>query len=419
MPYRPQFPIPSVIDPPKQCLQIMIPNHPEWKAVIAGLLFELSYWFNWERTGDTSGAQCAAVWKEVFSSIDWGDMGCGTMEFRFTEECGMEYSNDGETWLPVAGWDTFAEGCFAGEQGETGATGATGDTGATGATGATGEQGEKGDCCGVDDFPTPETSSGNENFCGTAEYFTQWHNEKWTDVFQAIIAAADATHAIADAVESIPGVGLLLAPFCADVHLIADLGSTVAEAYMAEADTAFIEAAKCKLYCKEKEAGFCSPALVIEWATEGVAEFDNPLTLGRHSWYSYILYYTEAEIGKRIYIGSAQPLDNCDELCLDCPDVEPCDVLWTFFGTYDEVEVTPGHWTMKSVSGGFAFTSGDSAVGCYFARVTGAGGGFSSWGLGSSTPNNVAPETNPIWNYDTNSLVPDVDFNVDFSSVPI
>lgn len=109
MPYRPNFPIPAVIDPPKQCIQIMIPNHPEWKAVIAGLLFELSYWFNWERTGDTSGAQCAAVWKEVFNSIDWSDMSCccdaPAITVRINATTGnVEQSSDGgATWQPQPG----------------------------------------------------------------------------------------------------------------------------------------------------------------------------------------------------------------------------------------------------------------------------------------------------------------------------
>lgn len=106
MPYRQNFPIPAVIDPPKQCLQIMIPNHPDWKRVIAGLLFELSYWFNWERTGDMSGAQCAAVWKQVYNSVDWSDMSCCCEEkaiiVRVNPTTGqVEQSSDGgSTWQP-------------------------------------------------------------------------------------------------------------------------------------------------------------------------------------------------------------------------------------------------------------------------------------------------------------------------------
>jgi len=106
MPYRPNFPIPAVIDPPKQCLQIEIPNHPDWKSVISGLLFELTLWFNWERTGDTSGAECAAVWKQVYNSIDWSNMSCccgeTAIEIRVNPTTGIiEQSSDGgSTWQP-------------------------------------------------------------------------------------------------------------------------------------------------------------------------------------------------------------------------------------------------------------------------------------------------------------------------------
>lgn len=109
MPYRQNFPIPAVINPPKTCLQIEIPDHPDWKAVISGVLFELSYWFNWERTGDTSGAQCAAVWKEVYNSIDWSNMSCCCEEpariYRVNPETGFveQSTNGGQTWTPAAG----------------------------------------------------------------------------------------------------------------------------------------------------------------------------------------------------------------------------------------------------------------------------------------------------------------------------
>jgi len=103
MPYRANFPIPSEIDPPRQCLCLDIPNTSEWKAVVAGLISELTYWYNYERTGDDSGARCAAVWKEIYGSIDWSDMSCCcgsiTIIFRWTVEGVLQQSSDGgETW---------------------------------------------------------------------------------------------------------------------------------------------------------------------------------------------------------------------------------------------------------------------------------------------------------------------------------
>jgi hypothetical protein len=64
-----------------------------------GNLRQLELWFNWERTGDNSGAQCAAVWKEVMLSIDWSDMSCCCDQpitlFRWTVEGVLQISIDG------------------------------------------------------------------------------------------------------------------------------------------------------------------------------------------------------------------------------------------------------------------------------------------------------------------------------------
>jgi len=135
MPYRQNFPIPPVIDPPRQCLCIEIPASSEWKAIINGNLSELSRWFNWERTGDDSGAQCAAVWKDVMLGIDWSVMSCGcgcgqfTVIYRWTVDGVLQVSSDsGETWTddptndprnssptypPIPGEDTDEKRCVA------------------------------------------------------------------------------------------------------------------------------------------------------------------------------------------------------------------------------------------------------------------------------------------------------------------
>jgi len=77
MPNQPNFPIPSVINPEKtRCIQLQIPDNDDWIRVFVGLLAQPSYWFNWQRTGDTQGSQCATVWTELFDAIDWSDMSC-------------------------------------------------------------------------------------------------------------------------------------------------------------------------------------------------------------------------------------------------------------------------------------------------------------------------------------------------------
>lgn len=76
MPNRPNFPIPENIHPPMQCIQLCIPNEPTYKSVFAGLIYELTYWYNWQRTDGNEGAQCANVWKEIYNSIDWSVMSC-------------------------------------------------------------------------------------------------------------------------------------------------------------------------------------------------------------------------------------------------------------------------------------------------------------------------------------------------------
>jgi len=103
MPYRQNFPIPSVIDPPRTCLCLEIPDNDDWRRVVAGLIRELTQWFNYERTGDDSGARCADVWKDIYQKIDWGRMSCCCGEFdvifQWTEDGVLQSSTDGgETW---------------------------------------------------------------------------------------------------------------------------------------------------------------------------------------------------------------------------------------------------------------------------------------------------------------------------------
>lgn len=76
MPDRPPFPIPDDPTPDTYCLQIVMPNDPTWKAVIAGLLFQPAEWFNWQRNDAKTGTVLAQYWREIYNNIDWSDMSC-------------------------------------------------------------------------------------------------------------------------------------------------------------------------------------------------------------------------------------------------------------------------------------------------------------------------------------------------------
>jgi len=76
MPDRPSFPIPENPTPETCCLQIVMPNDPTWKAVIAGLLFQPAEWFNWQRDEAKTGKVLAQYWREIYANIDWTDMSC-------------------------------------------------------------------------------------------------------------------------------------------------------------------------------------------------------------------------------------------------------------------------------------------------------------------------------------------------------
>lgn len=96
------------------CVQLKIPNNPEYRAAFGGAIQELAYWFNWKKSyepGDTRAAQAAYYWRELIDTYlcvenDPGSLGmgcgCGCKEptnQRYTEDGFLEQSFDGgETW---------------------------------------------------------------------------------------------------------------------------------------------------------------------------------------------------------------------------------------------------------------------------------------------------------------------------------
>jgi len=165
-----------------------------------------------------------------------------------------------------------------------------------------------------------------------ATYFVTWWNEVWTDWLQKIQAASDTAEAVADAVGAIPGVGLILLPFIEAVKGVAAVSDATVDSYLAQADTTFLDQAKCDLYCDLKAAGTFNVGIVRDWA-QAISD-DAGLLLGIKNWGDFVQTVTDAEIVKRISVGGAVPLGDCDELCDECPEPMECGLDWIPYEGY-------------------------------------------------------------------------------------
>lgn len=379
MPYRPNFPIPSVIDPPKQCLCIEIPNHPEWKAVIAGCLSELRYWYNWERTGDTSGAECAAVWKVVFDSIDWSDMSCccdETTLYQYDSDGNLEQSTDGGvTWeeAPLKDIRTYPETTFppmAGEDGD--------DKKCIAATGARNLLKEQ-----IGDQLTDDMSRYT---------LTQLIND-WTNT---LIGSSN--------------------PFLALMTVIANQIFSLVIAVIRPALTDGVyDTFQCILYCRMADNASFSG---LDW--ENVRSDILAQISGVAGVFLEHLVYLLGNGGltNLVRAGGAAEGD-----CSDCdcdPCLNECETEWTFYGVHDVEFDGCNTYTMKADGGGahVAFSSGSSAVGCYCTD-----GGFNLgtwWPVGSGSPvGGTNPKVTAVWNYDAGDPPAETVYTFVFSSAPI
>ena len=129
--------ISSATEAPLICVQMSAALVP----YIIGAL-ELYRWRDKWKGSDAQVKTAIGVMQDLIAILIEGD-NCGEGDmptsFRFTSDCGLEYTNDnGGNWIAVPGWTDFAAICFTGPQGEQGPSGSTGLPGADGAPGADG-----------------------------------------------------------------------------------------------------------------------------------------------------------------------------------------------------------------------------------------------------------------------------------------
>lgn len=110
---RPPYPIPAEVHPEKyRCIVVPVPDEPTYVRVFAGVISDMTQWFNWARDEGKNGKECAQVWRDIYNEIDWsGNMGkcgcnCIPQRFRFTADGGYQVSNDGGiTWVDAPEYD--------------------------------------------------------------------------------------------------------------------------------------------------------------------------------------------------------------------------------------------------------------------------------------------------------------------------
>lgn len=84
------FPLPEVVDPPRFCIQVQIPNERNHIAAFVGNFLNLGYWFNWQRDDDKTGLPVSQIWFSIIQdaiaqiNLQGGDCvaGCDCIEFN-------------------------------------------------------------------------------------------------------------------------------------------------------------------------------------------------------------------------------------------------------------------------------------------------------------------------------------------------
>jgi len=93
--------LPLVMDPPRLCATVQVPNDIQHIAAFYGALYELTRWFNWQEDPAHLAVLAAEPWKEIFDQITLGDCvpvaGSDDMQFR-QNGCKLEYSIDCVIW---------------------------------------------------------------------------------------------------------------------------------------------------------------------------------------------------------------------------------------------------------------------------------------------------------------------------------
>jgi hypothetical protein len=376
MPNRPNFPIPDDIHAAMQCIQLCIPNEPTYKSVFAGLIYELTYWYNWQRTDDDSGAQCAAVWKEIYNSIDWSTMSCCCEDqiparFRYSDAGVYQRSTDGGiTWIDAHNYDYRNTSTI---------------------------------------WPPPELTGIDVTKCAAADAVVAVFRDKIVQQVNEDMGAAAILGVIAAALLIFLSEGTATGIAAQVTALVAAILGAGIAAWQAAFTSTVWDDFRCIVYCA-MSTGDSIDADGLQEVLNGI----NTKFIGivQPTLYGYVNAAGVVGLTNMMRSNEGDPDANCD----DC-DCGYCPIEWNFYGCDVIAHENSTYVVRGNGVGHIAWSSGDMSQGCYLYLPH--DGAWNIWPVGSPTPVLGYPtSTNLTWNGDTGIVSTTLELTFVFATTP-
>jgi len=337
-----RYKIPDDLAPLGICnILVPVPNDTEYVAQFLGSLWRMSLQTHYERDSGHSGAIVAAIWREVWVSVQNAlTGGCTDMIIDMRTDpanaCSIQvqYATDPETWVDIGDFSTCgAEGPqgpqgiqgVQGIQGDTGATGATGAQGAQGIQGVQGEQGETGadaqtptefkDTIAIDN----PTASTYDKIWGGCLELANYLADTAETVADKIDAGANLVQAVIAVVDAIPLIGSL--PFQDAVQAATEISQAGTAEVRANLTPETIEGMACDLFCAVTNnlnaiGGAVFISVSASWLLKNEGYIASGVVLS-------LMGYNNAV--NRYQLGINNPDSDWEVLCGGCEPAPACD----------------------------------------------------------------------------------------------
>lgn len=83
--------LPQIVDPPRTCFTLEIPDEPMHRAALFGVLESLTYWWNWQRDDEHTAAAVTRVWRDVLERAYAVDINCDDGTLQVVNYCREYY----------------------------------------------------------------------------------------------------------------------------------------------------------------------------------------------------------------------------------------------------------------------------------------------------------------------------------------